>query len=159
MKKIVMIAGLLALAACTKEPTGSQTSDTMVTDDSILNSFPSACGTDGKMCQKSTADDGADTMPDNAMSESDLDNSSDAMMAEQASDEEKERLLENLNPNSTNDLYVFRDKATGCEFVQVENDSYSSDGAKTLVVFPRPNGKGGQRGCGTGTDFKKGNAE
>lgn len=149
MKKIILVAGLLALAACAKTPDATETSDQMVTDDAILNSIPSACGDDGSLCQRSTPTDG------NEVSESDLDNSSDAMMLEKEADEEKERLLEILNPNATNELYVMRDKATGCEFIQAENDGYASDGGKSMAFVARPNGKGGQRGCGTGTDFKK----
>lgn len=150
MKLIYSAALLLSLVACNKRPADTQLVEAPEDTGEFAAEVPmaSACGTDGKMCQKSEVADG------NALSESDLDNSSDAMMAQQAEEQEKDRLLENLNPNANNDLYVFRDKATGCEFVQVENDSYTSSGAKTLVVFPRPNGKGGQRGCGTGTDFK-----
>lgn len=149
MKLIYSAALLLSLVACNKRPADTQLVEAPEDTGEFAAEVPmaSACGTDGKMCQKSEVADG------NALSESDLDNSSDAMMTQQADDQEKARLLEILNPDTTNDLYVVRDKATGCEFIQIENDGYGSDAGRSLAVLPRPSGRGDQRGCGTGTDF------
>jgi hypothetical protein len=76
----------------------------------------------------------------------------EAEVENQMEEEEKSRLLEFVNPNANNDLYVFRDKATGCEFIQVQND-YAGGEGRSVAVVPRPDGKGRQRGCGKGTDF------
>ena len=151
MKKIVLIAGLLALAACSKSPEpGSQTSDMIVTDDSILNQIPRACGTDGKMCQKSTPEEVADT--NESLSENELDEASAEQIAQQEADEAENNPISIVNTGNTNRNYVLRDAATGCEFIQF--DDTGTDGT-SLPIVARPNGRGGQRGCGTGTDFKK----
>ena len=98
-----------------------------------------------------------------SMTEEELDKSSADMVAQQEADEEAEHKaalaaqpFEYISERSaTTDVAILRDKATGCEILQKQDSAYR--GGIAIVLLPRPDGKGGIRGCGTGTDFKKGN--
>jgi hypothetical protein len=139
MKKIVVLAGLVALAACNKQPDPVQPIDqaTLLPQEEVelLGNAQSPTGN---------------------MTEEELDQSSSDMMNQQAADEAAERAsypFEVVGSEADAGVYIYRDKATGCEFLEKEDSSYKTGMA--LVFIPRPDGKGGQRGCRTGTDFKK----
>lgn len=97
------------------------------------------------------------------MTEEELDQSSADMVAQQQADEavEREATLAAQpfeyvgEEEAETEVSILRDKATGCEFMREFQSGYKS--GKAILILPRPNGKGGIRGCGTGTDFKKGN--
>lgn len=129
MKALLGIALLLATTACSKQPQPAEP-QMVLDEDTNLEAVPMA------------TEDYSPPGEGNSVTESDLDNASDAMMRQQAQDEQDARAFEILNTEASNDIYVVRDKATGCEFIKMEDQP----------LRDRPDGKGGQRGCHTGTD-------
>lgn len=140
MKQMLLLgAALVALAGCNKRVQPEEQALAEITIDTA--------GTMPATMTRSSRDDTAD------LNES-ADNRTETSEPEEKEKEEEEdpnasrQILEYVNWNSNNDIYVFRDTDTGCEFIQVEKSGH-------LVVIERPNGTGGHRGCKTGTDFVK----
>jgi crotonobetainyl-CoA:carnitine CoA-transferase CaiB-like acyl-CoA transferase len=151
LKKIAFIlaaASLMSVAACSKQPPAAMvdTGDGVETLEEAQSEVPLA-----------------DATGNQTFTDAELDQSSSDMMNQQAADEAEDNAREAeekkepaplgyLNPNSQDGLYILVDDDTGCEFIQVEVGR--SDG-RVMSLIPRPDGKGGQRGCGKGKDFKK----
>lgn len=148
MKKIAFVlaaASLLSVAACTKAPPQQDTNDGIETLEESVNQVPMASD--------------ADMTPVN-MTDEQLDQSSSDMVNQQREDEAEDEAkdpqdITYQNPSNDKGTFVMVDEATGCQFIQIEHDNnYGSDGARSIALIARPDGKGGQRGCGTGYDFK-----
>lgn len=140
MKKIASLTLILALSACGPKPGSSEP----------------------QQLQSETPYVPVTTDNSTGMTEEELDQSSADMVAQQQADEEAERQatlaaqpFENVGEEGATEVSILRDKATGCEIIQKYDSAYR--GGISIVLLPRPDGKGGIRGCGTGTDFKKGN--
>lgn len=146
MNKIALILALsLSVTACQKAPPAAAVEDgSMQTLEETQTEVPLA---------------GTETPTENSMSESDLDNSSADMMNQQAADEAEEAKAEEakevfeLVSESDHRFSIWRDKATGCEFIE-KQDTNGYPGGVAIIFIPRPSGGAGQRGCKTGTDFK-----
>lgn len=147
MKKIAFIlaaASLMSVAACTKTPEAAAVEE----------------GGPETLEESQSQVPMADTMPMTNDSGSDAEDRSElanqeeaedaAMAAQRDADDAENNPIRLMNPGSTQDVYIYQDRATGCEFIQYEERSDHGD-----RWLPRPNGKGGQRGCGTGDDFNK----
>lgn len=149
MKKIAFVlaaVSLLSVAACTKTPPQQDTNDGIQTLEESVNQVPMASD--------------IDMAPDNmdGMTEEQLDQSSSDMVNQQREDEAEDKEPQDItyqNPSNDKGTFVMQDEATGCQFIQIEHDNnYSNNGARSIALIARPDGKGGQRGCGTGYDFK-----
>ena len=142
MKKIASLTLVLVLAACGPKPGSSEP----------------------QQLQSETPQAPTPTENSTEMTEAELDQSSADMVAQQQADDEAERKATlaaqpfeyvGEEAEAETEVSIMRDKATGCEFIQKYDSAYR--GGIAIVFHPRPDGKGGIRGCGTGTDFKKGN--
>lgn len=144
MKIAILLAATLSLSACYKSPPAAA-----VENDGGVQTLEES-QSQVPMAETSTSN----TM----LTEEELDASSNAMMVEKAKDEAEEakaiaaKEVFELVSNSENGFNVWRDKQTGCEFIEKSDSAYR--GGIAIIFIPRPSGGAGQRGCKTGTDFK-----
>lgn len=150
MKKIALVLILAgSLAACNEQEKPTPTEDTIQTLEESQSMVPMADSSGDQMVTDMNA---VDDMP--LKNEEELEAEEEAQAVQAAADEAKNNPIAIVNTGNTNRNYVLRDADTGCEFIQF--DDTGTDGT-SLPIVARPNGRGGQRGCGTGTDFKKAN--
>lgn len=143
---VLVAASLLSVAACNKAPPQQDTNDSIQTLEESVNQVPMA----------SDAEMAPDNMDD--MTDEQLDQSSSDMMNQQREDEAEDEDPQDItyqNPSNDKGTFIMVDEATGCQFIQIEHDNIDAvSGARSIALIARPDGKGGQRGCGTGYDFK-----
>lgn len=131
-KFLLLSCAVLALSACGPKPEAQPVTEYQSVDD---------------IGQVPLVDAQADAIVDNTVVEA-VEPVANEVAETESEDAKPAELLEYVNPQSANQLYVVRDLDTGCEFIQIDD----SDG---VAILPRPDGRGNQRGCRTGSDFKK----
>jgi hypothetical protein len=131
----LIIAGLLMLTACNKNPQPS-------TNEPVALSMDEEKDLSGEMDDIKEAE----PLPDIKPVDEPLPLTKEMQDQKEADEIESGEIMEYVNANAINGLLVVRDRQTGCEFIATEHG-----------LTPRPNGETNpyQRGCGTGTDFKK----